>query len=86
MSLGDEVKKPLFVKAVLSFIVPSLSDKSIQVLVDNERVINLAAKPFAPHRLKHIDVRFHFIRGLVMTASSTSQQRSNVQASKQRRL
>lgn len=51
MSLGDEVKKPLFVKAVLSFIVPSLSDKSIQVLVDNERVINLAAKPFAPHRL-----------------------------------
>ena len=49
MALGDGVKEGLFVKAVLSFIVPSLSEKSIKVLVDNEGAINLAAKPLASH-------------------------------------
>ena len=49
VALGDGVKEGLFVKAVLSFIVPSLSEKSIKVLVDNEGAINLAAKPLASH-------------------------------------
>ena len=52
-------------KAVLSFIVPSLSDKSIKVLVGNEGAIKLAANPHSSARSKHIDVRFHFIRELV---------------------
>ena len=56
-------------KAVLSFIVPSLSDKSIKVLVGNEGAIKLAAKPLSSARTKHIDVRFHFIRELVRTGT-----------------
>ena len=48
MALGDGVKGGLLVKAVLSFIVPSLSKKSIKVLVDDEGAIKLAANPLAP--------------------------------------
>ena len=47
------------------FIVPSLSEKSTKVLVDNEGAINLAANPLSSARTKNIDVRFHFIRELV---------------------
>ena len=56
----------MFVKAVLSFIVPSLSEK-IKVLVDNEGATNLAANPLSSTRTKHIDVRFQFIRELGRT-------------------
>ena len=67
MALGDGVNEGPFVKAVLSFIVPSLSEKSIKVLVDNEGATNLAANPLSSTRTKHIDVRFQFIRELGRT-------------------
>ena len=69
MALGDGVKEGLFVKAVLSFIVPSLSEKSIKVSVDNDGDINLATNPLSSARTKHIDVRFHFTRELVRTGT-----------------
>ena len=50
VALGDGVKERLFVKAVLSFIVPSLSEKSVKVLVDNERAIKLVANPHSSAR------------------------------------
>ena len=68
-ALGDGVKEGLFVKAVLSFILPSLSVKSIKVLVDNEGAIKLAANPLSSARTKNIGVRFHFIRELVRTGT-----------------
>ena len=84
VALGDGVKEELFVKAVLSFVVPSLSDKSIKVLVDNEGAVNLAANPRSSARTKHIDVRFHFIRELVRTGTiavehiPTKEQRADI--------
>ena len=84
VALGDGVKEGLFVKAVSSFIVPSLSEKSIKVLVDNEGAINLAANPLSSARTKHIDVRFHFIRELVRTGTiavehiPTKEQRADI--------
>ena len=84
MALGDGVKEGLFVKAVLSFIVPSLSEKSIKVSVDNDGDINLATNPLSSARTKHIDVRFHFIRELVRTGTiavehiPTKEQRADV--------
>ena len=66
------------------FIVPSLSEKSIKVLVDNEGAINLAANPLRSARTKHIDVRFHFIRELVRTGTiavkhiPTKEQRADI--------
>ena len=71
-------------KAVLSFIVPSLSEKSIKVLVGNEGAINLAANPLSSARTKHIDIRFHFIRKLVRTGTialehiPTKEQRADI--------
>ena len=67
MVLGDGVEDRLFSKAVLSFIVPSVSEKSIKVLVGNEGAIKLAATPLSSARTEHIDVHFHFIRELVRT-------------------
>ena len=71
-------------KAVLSYIVPSLSEKSIKVLVDNEGAINLAANPLSSARTKHIHIRFHFIRELVRTGTialehiPTKEQRADI--------
>ena len=71
-------------KAVPSFIVPSLSEKSIKVLVDNEGAINLAANPLSSARTKHIHIRFHFIRELVRTGTialehiPTKEQRADI--------
>ena len=69
VALRDGVKEGLFVKAVLPFIVPSLSEKSIKVLVENEAAIKIAANLLSSARMKHIDVHFHFIRELVRTCT-----------------
>ncbi|CAB1112739.1 unnamed protein product [Ectocarpus sp. CCAP 1310/34] len=60
----DGVKEALFVRAVQSFVVPETSGSSIQVLEDNQGAIALVQNPLSSGRTKHIDVRFHFIRGL----------------------
>ena len=65
ISIGDGVKEALFAKGVLSFLVPELSEKCIDVFVDNAGAISLATNPLSSARTKHIDVRFHFIRELV---------------------
>ena len=84
VALGDGFKEGLFVKAVLSLIVSSLSEKSIKVLVDNEGAINLAANPLSSARMKHIVVRFHFIWELVRTGTiavehiPTKEQRTDI--------
>ena len=62
VALGDGVKKVFFVKGVLSFIIPSISENCIKVFVDNDGAISLANTPLSSARTKHIDVRFHFIR------------------------
>ena len=82
VALGDGVKEALFVKGVLSFIIPSISENCIKVFVDNDRAISLANNPLSSARTKHIDVRFHFIRELTIIDRirlSTFQPRNNVQ-------
>ena len=51
-------------KGVLSFIIPSISESCIKVLLDNDGAISLANSPLSSARIKHIDMRFHFIREL----------------------
>ena len=60
----DGAKQALFVKGVLSFIIPSISENCIKVLVDNDGAISLAKNSLSSAKTKHIDVRFHFIREL----------------------
>ena len=64
VALGDGVKEALFVKVVLSFIIPSISENCIKVFVDNNGATSLANNPLSSARTKHIDVCFHFIREL----------------------
>ena len=52
---GDGVKEALFAKSVLSFVVPSLSEKWFEVFVDNEGAIALANNPLSSKRTKQID-------------------------------
>ena len=80
VALRDGVKEGLFVKAVLPFIVPSLSEKSIKVLVDNEGATKLAANPLAPQGRSTYTSAFTSFGswlGPVRLRSSTPQQRSN---------
>ena len=62
VALGDGFKEALFVKGVLPFIIPSMSENCIKVVVDNDGAVSLANNPLSSARTKHIDVRFHFIR------------------------
>ncbi|CAB1096632.1 unnamed protein product [Ectocarpus sp. CCAP 1310/34] len=64
IAAGEGVKEALFVRAVLLFVAPETSGSSIQVLEDSQGAIALVQNPLSSGRTKHIDVRFHFIRGL----------------------
>ncbi|CAB1105045.1 unnamed protein product [Ectocarpus sp. CCAP 1310/34] len=64
IAAGEGVKEALFVRAVLSFVAPETSGSSIKVLEDNQGAIALVQNPLSSGRTKHIDVRYHFIRGL----------------------
>ncbi|CAB1101401.1 unnamed protein product [Ectocarpus sp. CCAP 1310/34] len=64
IAAGEGVKEVLFVGAVLSSVAPETSGSSIQVLEDNQGAMALVQNPLSSGRTKHIDVRFHFIRGL----------------------
>ena len=72
VALGDGVKEGLFVEGVLSFIIPSISENCIKVLVDNDGAISLANNPLSSARTKHIDVRFYFIRELIRSKTMIS--------------
>ncbi|CAB1116481.1 unnamed protein product [Ectocarpus sp. CCAP 1310/34] len=84
IAAGEGVKEALFVRAVLSFIAPETSGSSIQVLEDNQGAMALVQNPLSSARSKHIDVRYHFIRGLFRSGEisikfvSTSEQHADM--------
>ena len=61
----------LEIKAVLGFVQPHLSGRAIGVYEDNEGAKPLAENPQGSHRIKHINVRFRFLRGLVRLGQVT---------------
>ena len=65
LATGDGVNDGLFAKSMLSFIVPSLSERCFKVFADNGGAIALATNPLSSANTMHFDVRFHFIRELV---------------------
>ena len=60
---GSPLRERVFV-----LLMPSLGSTSIGVSEDNKGAINLAENPLSSSNSKHIDVRYHFLRGLVGTA------------------
>ena len=67
IAAGEGIKEALFVRAVLSFIVPETSGASTKFLEDNQGAKALIENPLSSARSKHIDVRYHFIRDLLRT-------------------
>ncbi|CAN0417780.1 unnamed protein product [Ascophyllum nodosum] len=86
VALGDGVKEALFVKEVLSFIIPFISENCIKVFVDNDGAISLENNSLSSARTKRIDVRFHFIRELTRSKTisveyvPTQEQRADILA------
>ena len=63
--MAHGAKTALAIKSVLDFVQPQLSGSAISMYEDNAGTKALAENPQGSHRSKHIDVRFHFLRGLV---------------------
>ena len=61
----------LEIKAVLDFVQSHLSGRAIDMYEDNEGAKLLAGNPQGSHRIKHIDVRLYFLRGLVRLGQVT---------------
>ena len=57
--MADGVKKALYVRGILAFLMSSLGSMSIGVYEDNKRAMDLAKKPLGSSNSKHIDVRHH---------------------------
>jgi hypothetical protein len=62
MALSDCLKEVLYHRSLLSFIFPEYVDETSVMFEDNEGCIKLAYNNASTKRLKHIDVRYHFIQ------------------------
>ena len=60
--MAHGARSALAIKAVLDFVQPCMR---VSMYEDNAGAKALAENPQGSHRSKHIDVRFHFLRGLV---------------------
>jgi hypothetical protein len=63
MSLSDTCRQLLWVKSLMSELGIELSP--IPLFGDNQGAIFLASNPVQEKRIKHIDLRYHFIRDVV---------------------
>ena len=61
----------LEIKAALDFVQPHLSGRAIGIYEDDEGAKPLAENPQGSHRIKHVNVRFHFLRWLVRLGQVT---------------
>ena len=68
VALCDASKEALFTRrTVLVFLQPELSGMRVYIFGDNEGAKAIADNPSSASRSKHIDVKLHFIRGLIRT-------------------
>ena len=65
VAMVHESNTAIAIKAVLDFVQPHLSGRAMDMYEHNEGAKALAETPQGSPRSKHIDVCFHFLRGLV---------------------
>ena len=63
MSLSDTSRQIIWIESLFQEIGMFL--KNIQLGVDNQGAIFLASNPAQEHRSKHIDIRYHYVRGCI---------------------
>ena len=66
VALADTMKEVIFLRYVWSYILPGLGSACITVFEDNKGARHLAQYPVCASNSKHIDIRYHFLRGLVV--------------------
>ena len=71
VAMAHGANTALDIKVVLDFVQPHLSGRAIDMYEDNEGTKPLAENPQGSPRIKHIDVRFRFLRGLVRLGQVT---------------
>ena len=67
VALFDTSKGALLTRAVLVFLQPELSGMRVDIFGDNEGSKAISDNPTNASRSKYIDVKLHFIRGLIRT-------------------
>ena len=65
LALGDAFKEALLKTAALVFVQPELTGIRLDIFGDNEGAKEIADNPRSVSRSKHVDVKLHFIRGLI---------------------
>ena len=69
-------------RAVLVFLQPELTGVKVEIFGDNEGATTIAGYPSSASKSRHIDVKLHFIRGLIyageVRVSCTWERRSNM--------
>ena len=65
VAMAHGARTALAIKAVLDFVQPHPSDRAIGIYKDREGTKAMAENLKGSHRSKHIDTRFHFLRGIV---------------------
>ena len=65
VALCDAAKEAIFERVLLVFLQPQLAGMCVDIFGDNEAAMTIANNPTSVLRSKHIDVKFHFIQGLV---------------------
>ena len=63
VALSEVVKEDLFLRQVQEFMEPSMRIGAVNVFEDNEGAIKLTVTKHASRRTKHIDVKYHLLRG-----------------------
>ena len=71
VAMAHGANTALEIEAVLDFVQPHLSGRAVDMYEDNEGAKPLAENPQGSYHIKHIDVRFHFLRGLVRLGQVT---------------
>ena len=63
MSLSDTSRQLVWIKALLSELGVKMGP--IPLCGDNQGSIFMASNPVQEHRIKHIDIQFHYVREVV---------------------
>ena len=65
VAMAEGFKEALFLPSVWRFLLPDSGDPCIKLCEDNNGAIQMGVNPVTNSNSKHIDVRYHFLQGLV---------------------
>ena len=66
MALAHAAKEGLWLRALLKYL--GLSQQTTPIYCDNTAAITVSKDPANHARVKHINMRYHFIRGVIETS------------------